>query len=633
MSTHHSGYITDHLFLDTISCPLKLKLNFQEKGKENVNYPFQRKNKLLLRDTLASRFPNVRYTSDETEQAYGETKAWLKKKNVSICGAVLRRDNLLTRIPILLKEEDQLTIVQIHGKLLKTDPADVFDGDENHKSINRYLLKAAYRYYVSEKVGVENSLKCRLIFPQQRFKAEIDQLFQRSYGRSDIDILTQEELERLFFSIDATSSVKKVKMSIPEGLAHQRFEGLSVPQAAHQIRKMAMQADEIEVPEAHLGCKSCRFRQGNKQRRGCWDIHFSKDHIQNQDRHIFELVGHHVPDENLSGKMYQEEIKQPESFDSAQKIIQHTDESISMYHRKALQLLSAKNRPLPYVYGKKLLFDVQNIKYPLHFLDFEAATHPVPMKKGQGSYEPVIFQFSCHTLFKDGTLTHSEWLDEEQTEYPHSSLIHALHGIPDIEDGTIIQFSPFERQACYQLLKQMHKKSQKEPSEVAILKKILHVGRKDENQRFFDLNQIIKNGYYNRYMNDGLTLKQILYSILQVQSALEPETSVCVQIYDLSFDLYKKREMGSTADPYNQIADERCQIRNGMAAMHAYINMKSGNLTQIETKLVPVLLRRYCALDSFALYVIYQHLLELIRPFSEPCDLLINEEKKLLKCE
>lgn len=633
MNIHHSDYITDHLFLDTISCPLKLKFNLQEKGRKEKNYPFQRRNKLLLRDTLASRFANVHHTSDATEQAYQETQRWLKKKNVSICGAVLRRENLLTRIPILVKEKDQITIIQIHGKLLKTDPSDVFDGEENHTSINRYLLKAAYRNYVSEEIAGENSLKCRLIFPQQRFTAEIDQLFQRTVGRSDADARTQEELERLFVSVDATSSVRKVKLSIPEGLAHQRFEGLSVPQAAQQIRKMAGSPNDIEVPDAHLGCKYCRFRLGNEQQKGCWEIHFPKAHIQNQQKHIFELVGHHVPDENLSGKMYQEEIKQPKAFDSAQKIIEHTDKTITMYHRKALQLLSAKNRQLPYVFGKKLLFDIKNLKYPLHFLDFEAATHPVPMKKGQGSYEPVIFQFSCHTLFKDGTLTHTEWLDEEQSDYPHSSLIHALHAIPGIEDGTIIQFSPFERQASYQLLKEMREKPEKTPAEVTILEKILHVRRKDENERFFDLSQIIRNGYYNRFMNDGLTLKQILYSILQVKSALEPNTSVQHQIYDLSVDLYKKTDQGWTADPYNQISDERCQIRNGIAAMHAYINMKSGNLTQIETKLVPVLLRRYCALDSFALYVIYQHLLELIRPFSEPSDLLINEEKKLLKCE
>jgi len=46
--------------------------------------------------------------------------------------------------------------------------------------------------------------------------------------------------------------------------------------------------------------------------------------------------------------------------------------------------------------------------------------------------------------------------------------------------------------------------------------------------------------------------------------------------------------------------------------MNAYISLKSGLLSNKEKEIVPNLLRRYCAMDSYALFIIYRHLKNLI---------------------
>lgn len=616
--------IRDYTFRETVSCPLKLRFLQEEDYNDQRDDLFRRRTKRVLRESVARQFPNIRFTSNSTSDAEAETEEWLTEDVVSICGAVVRSGSVRARLPILLKDGNSHTIVQIHGKALKGNPSDLFSRYPIGKSLNRYLFKAAYRFHVLKKVFPDVTLSCEFMFPQKSFKARCNHLYQRTQGAGHIDDEALDELKKLFVKVDGTARVKEVEASIPADVSHPWFTGNSLEIALEKVARLNESDVNTIVENVHLGCRNCRFRKPvNQHEKGCWDIHFPEAAIQNRDKHLFELIGHHVREDHLIEEKYQERVSHSRDFSDAGKVIQHTDKKISIYHRKAMQLLDARNQKLPLIFAKELLSEIKEIKPPLHFIDFEAATHPVPAKEGKRPYDPVIFQFSCHTLLDSGELIHTQWLDQEKESKPHVEIIKALQSIPDLDKGTIVQFSPFERQAFYKLYNELKHKRDVSEEYSGFLKNVLKVGQSEQKSRFLDISVLLKDAYYNRFMNNGLSLKEILYSVLQAEDELNTFKKKSYDIEGVQVNLFEKED-GKLLDPYYQLSDERSRIRDGITAMHAYLCMKAGVLSETQEKLVPILMKRYCSMDSLGVYLIYRHIMNLAEMNKAGGDLVID---------
>jgi len=615
--------IRDYTFRETVSCPLKMLFLLKEKYNDQRDDLFRRRTKRILRESVARQFASIRFTSKSTAVAAKETEKWLKEDVVSICGAVLRTGNIRARLPILLKEGDSLTIVQIHGKALKGDPSDLFSRQPVGKSIQRYLFKAAYRYHVVKSVFPDAILSCNFVFPRKSFKAGCQHLYQRTQGAEVIDNEALDELKELFIRVDGTKSVEGVMQSIPADLSHEWFKGDSIEEAIEKVSNLNQKSIKNIVQNVHMGCRNCRFRKPlNQHEKGCWDTYFPDKTIQNRDKHLFELIGHHVLEEHLIEEKYQENVTHSSEFSDADKVMKHTEKKIAIYHRKAMQLLHAKNQKLPLIFAKEQIKSVRDLKLPLHFIDFEAATHPVPAEKGKRPYDPILFQFSCHTLLGNGELIHTQWLDQDKYSSPHKEIIQGLKEIPDFVNGTIIQFSPFERQALYKLFNDVKKNREDCEHEYQYLKSVLKVGEKEQKIRFMDISVLLKDAYYNRFMNSGLSLKEILYSVLQAEDELNTFKKKHYEIEGVQVHLFEKKD-GKLIDPYYQLSDERSRIRDGITAMHAYLCMKAGVQSDTQKFLVPVMLKRYCSMDSLAVYLIYSHIINLVEMNKSDGDLVI----------
>ncbi len=614
--------ITDHFFHQAISCPLKLHFNLLQKNRVAREGSFRQKNKLVLRDAIAQRFSNVYYTQNEGREAEIETAEWLKNDEVVICGAVIRYGNFLTRIPILKKTGNNLTIIQVHGKLKKGNSV-IFDKPVRSRAITGYLLKAAYRFQIVKNVFPDHQLTTEFVMPKDRFKSSVVNLFQNTLGNQKISEESLRELEELFMITDGTKSVHGVVQSLPESHTHHSFLGLSISEALTKIEELIIQPIEKQIPQIHDGCKYCEFRQASElNTKGCWQTFFSDGNLKNPDRHKFELIGHSMGG-NSSENYFQEKIQQPYNLDTVDKILQYPSTVITMQQRRALQLLRAKNEEVPLVWGKPVLKTIKDVEYPHHFIDFEAATSAVPMAKNQKVYDQVLFQFSCHTLLESGELIHTEWVDEDPSAYPHPNFITAICSIPHIEKGTLVQFSPFERQSLYRLLREMEASLDVNPLTLYQFKKVI-MGENDQpTERFFDLSKIVRDGYYNCYMNEGLTLKETLKNILQIERVFDSSKPSPISLHDITVELTSVNQNGNVISPYKLLMDDHLKIGDGMAAMNAYISMKSGVTTIEERKLIPKLLKRYCALDSFALYIIMEHIRSILNKNTKEDDILI----------
>jgi len=361
-------------------------------------------------------------------------------------------------------------------------------------------------------------------------------------------------------------------------------------------------------------CKYCDFRLRDDNPVNCWQKHFKDPEIKYASNHTFDLIGH--GNSALCEKQiwYSEQIEISDGFSSFENIQAHGGPNITMQQRRNLQILRSKGETVPLLWVKEGMQSIKQLKFPFHFLDFEASTYAIPMKRGDSPYKPVYFQFSAITLFEDGNFELNDWLDTDpDNPDPHGQFADELGRIPGISEGTIIQYSPFEKQAVNRLISDLQRNS------------MLHAGRIDSLlsiknglkgfDHFFDLSDWIRNYYFNKYQKNGLGLKQVLESVLQLEkeaalfgSDRMPELKMLSKTNELS-DLFQDSD-------YASIQENGSGIVDGSSAMNAWISLKSGLLTPEEEISIQKVLRKYCTLDAYALLYLYIHMLRLVSMYN-----------------
>ena len=83
--------------------------------------------------------------------------------------------------------------------------------------------------------------------------------------------------------------------------------------------------------------------------------------------------------------------------------------------------------------------ELENLVFPLYFLDFETYAPAVPQFEGMHPYEQFPFQYSLHILQKDGSLIQKEYIHDNKTD-PRQQIAKQL--VNDLgELGTIISYN------------------------------------------------------------------------------------------------------------------------------------------------------------------------------------------------
>lgn len=90
------------------------------------------------------------------------------------------------------------------------------------------------------------------------------------------------------------------------------------------------------------------------------------------------------------------------------------------------------------------------LQYPLYFFDFETIDHAIPIFDGCKPYQQVPFQYSCHIVAEDGSMSHCNYLHTDDGD-PRRPLAEALLGHIG-ETGSLIAYNiPFERGVLHHL--------------------------------------------------------------------------------------------------------------------------------------------------------------------------------------
>jgi hypothetical protein len=201
-----------------------------------------------------------------------------------------------------------------------------------------------------------------------------------------------------------------------------------------------------------------------------------------------------------------------------------------------------------------------------YFLDFETVMQAVPIWTGTRPYQTILYQFSCHVVKSDGTLTHAEFLDTSgyDPRFAFSeSLIAALGEKSGGNNGPIFMYSPYERT-------QLRSLAEAVPKHRAAIERII--------SRLVDLLPITRDNYYHPAQQGSWSIKSVLPALFGND---DPELS------------YEK-------------LDAVGAVSNGGAAQSAYLEAIDPATSHERKAALHAQLLAYCKLDTYAMVRLWQ---------------------------
>ena len=204
--------------------------------------------------------------------------------------------------------------------------------------------------------------------------------------------------------------------------------------------------------------------------------------------------------------------------------------------------------------------ELESLKYPLYFMDFESVNPAIPRFVGMRPYQQIPFQWSVHVLREPGAEPeHYEFLAMDATD-PQREFIGSLCTALN-ESGSIVVYSAFESQRLAELAAYLPEFAER---------------IKDIQARLWDLLPIIRNHVYHPAFAGSFSLKAVLPALIPM----------------LTYD--------------------GMVVANGEDAGVAWQSLVSGNLDHSEREKTRKTLLDYCGQDTVALV----RLLETLRQVS-----------------
>lgn len=590
-------YLTKSDIIETKKCDTKLYYKKNNYPKKATDEAFMEQ--LAEAGHFVKEMARVYHSGTKVDNSYLETALTLTKKlleedSAIIFDAVFRHDKRLATIDMVYKIGDSIHVYEITSRVftgsspelynkngtVKAENSDLFDGltfmcDLVSKNHPKLLVYAHLLFLDREKVNYHEDLHMHF-----RTITEVDM-----DGRSKISAVYDGDVEMikqnyLLTSVDVTEKVDDMKKSMDE-----RCTKLEEFIGDKGCRK----------PESKIGrnCFGCEYRV-KEERSGfneCWkDLANAKNHIMDLYNPTMQKVNKEYAIDALINENKNEmsdwldlELSEGETLKRQKIQIENT--------------LSGRE----YI-GSDLKKTLEDLSFPLHFVDFETCAKPIPYHSGHNPYQMIGFQWSMHTLHEDGTLEHKQFINEEPNDPNDRFLISLAENLT--EQGTFLMWHHHESTVLKQLLNSLGQYVQenwqwKNEDNKQTYEKILRILEKG----LVDMNKITKYEYFHPLMGSRTSIKKVLPAVWQTSKHLENDTHLK--------DLRNK----NVADPYLALCEEGETVKSGTDAIVQYDEMlchlKRGDKEKAEK--IKNSLLKYCHLDTLAMYIIYKHWKESVK--------------------
>lgn len=246
-------------------------------------------------------------------------------------------------------------------------------------------------------------------------------------------------------------------------------------------------------------------------------------------------------------------------------------------------------------------------RYPLHFIDFEAARIAIPHHKGMTPYGLLAFQWSCHTQREPGAeLEHREFLNLDPI-WPNEQFARSLrHCVGD--DGTLLVWSSYEKTVLTAVAEEMASLGSGD-ADLANWLREASLPLSGGAGRQLDLFKVCRKRYYHPGMQGSNSIKWVLDALWKHSPELRQR-----------FAELAGREGDPLLGPYAtlpaEIIDgEEREVAEGTGAVRAYFQMAYGlerDDAEARERWSRLLLE-YCKLDTLAMVLIWEHWQRIVR--------------------
>ncbi|HET6527178.1 MAG TPA: DUF2779 domain-containing protein, partial [Balneolaceae bacterium] len=523
--------------------------------------------------------------------------------------AVFEHRQMMARLPIIEKKGDELTVFHIQTKAFDSQKHKLVDKQgELYPKWRDYLLNFAYQLFIIKQNFPELKPVPVLVMPEKKSLSHSNNLPRLlNEGSSKIPLENQQLLAKL----DVGQYISMIWENLD--FAEKYLPKSSFSESLAFLRQTYFSQAKIPA-EIGLKCKHCEFRIGENRRKedrpsgfeACWQPHQTGEHV-------FDLIGPATNDWIEQGVYNQQDITHEDIF-SVDDILK-AEGRITEKMRQALQIHKAKDEEVPEeIIRPGLVKELERWQYPLHFLDFEAGNYAIPVRSGRSPYHLVVFQFSCHTLHEDGSWSHHQWMDDFESGYVNYELVRRLKKVPQITEGTIVQYSNFERHALKKIRRELMKERESVSDADELIEWIDQIIRRNDSTHhrapfMADLSRQVKHFYYNREMVNSLSIKDVLRSVMSHSEFLKEKYSKPYSSHNFDGMIWWQPEgENGIRNPYKLLVEKEVgSVRRGTEAMVAYGKLISRKLPEDELKGYQQSLFRYCELDTLAMVMIYQH--------------------------
>jgi hypothetical protein len=464
---------------------------------------------------------------------------------------------------------------------------------------------------------------------------KMNQLFKVKKVGSESEVVTDEAAKHITFD---NSLLHEFNVDHYVGLVHER--GLNFPNGTGSMEEMAAvwakaYAEDISIP-APIGaqCASCEFKavpNGNLKSgfHECWKEANSWSDDDFTKPTLLDLWNYRGKQKLMdAGIMRLSEVTQ-EQLNYAPG-----DDGLSNSARQWMQVQWSTNDVSQELKSTGFFIDHEYMtkeigrwRYPLNFIDFETSTSALPFHTGMTPYESVAFQFSHHTMEKDGSLKHAnEFLLAEAGQFPNYEFARALQAALSKNDGTVFMWSSHENTILSHIIKQLNTRSDA-PEDKNELIAFLETLIKGGSRAMVDLKIIAQKGYFHPSTNGSNSIKKVLPAVLESSTFIRERYSRPIYGADNGIPSLNFRDMtwweedaqGFLQDPYNALKDNEVkdqsaaavdnddlEIAGGGEASMAYCRLQFETLPAKMRKSIKDKLLRYCELDTLAMAMIVE---------------------------
>ncbi len=582
------------------------------------------------------------------DEAIKETNELLKKDNVIIYEAAVQFKSCFIRVDILKKTGNSIELIEVKAKSFNSEE----DSFLNKKGFIEskwvpYLYDVAFQLWVMQNALPDWNITPYLFVADKSASASVDglnQLFKMSKdsrGRKKIvkkENITKEDLgDQIMVCLNAEECTDLIftGKDLPEKKKEDE-SGRGFEERINEYSKYY--CDDIPYKaKISSKCKKCEYKNDKSPElksgfKECWK-EACGNKINFNEPHIFDLWNFKQSDELIESNIYHlKDIPHCYFTPDDGEPLPHTKE------RQYLQIEKTCGTDKSEYVAPKLLSEMKTWKYPLHFIDFETSMAAIPFNKGRHPYEQTAFQFSCHSLYKDGSVIHDEYISNEPGKFPNFEFVNELKKVLQNDEGSIFRFAAHENTVLRQIQTQMYNSITTNEQtkfdlrelidwietvvQYEIIKKTMHYGKRN----MIDMCQLVRDYYYHPRMGGSNSIKQVLPAIMCAGKLIKEKYSKPLPFgtHLKNMILWKiNNDNTEPLSPYKllppifediDIDEEEIElffdvkgISEGGAAATAYAKMQFEEMSDIERSRITESLLRYCELDTLAMVMIYEH--------------------------